>query len=47
MLIESTPLEPGEEDTKIYAPGVGLVQDEELMLIDYGMYIDPMLDEED
>jgi hypothetical protein len=31
-VIETTPLEPGNESTKVYCPGVGLVADEELLL---------------
>ncbi|HVT02558.1 MAG TPA: hypothetical protein VHL58_04180 [Thermoanaerobaculia bacterium] len=34
---ETTPLEPGIKEYKIYAPGVGLVQDGELFLTKYGL----------
>lgn len=33
---ETTPLEPGEEESKYYAPGVGLVRDGSLKLVKYG-----------
>lgn len=33
---ESTPLEPGHREAKLYAPGVGLVQDASLRLVRYG-----------
>jgi hypothetical protein len=33
---ETTPLEPGSESTKIYCPGVGLVADNELLLVEIG-----------
>ena len=33
-VLETTPLEPGAESEKIYCPGVGLVQDDELKLVD-------------
>jgi hypothetical protein len=33
---ESTPLEPGSTAFKVYAPGVGLVQDGGLVLVEYG-----------
>ncbi len=33
---ETNPLEPGEEEFKLYAPGVGLIQDETLELTSYG-----------
>ena len=32
---ETNPLEPGEKEFKYYAPGVGLLQDEDLKLISY------------
>jgi len=34
--VETTPLEPFARDTKIYAPGVGLVRDGSLLLVEYG-----------
>jgi hypothetical protein len=34
--VETTPLEPLARDTKIYAPGVGLVRDGSLLLVEYG-----------
>ncbi|MEZ5428321.1 MAG: hypothetical protein R2747_18775 [Pyrinomonadaceae bacterium] len=33
---ETTPLEPREKEYKFYAPGVGLIQDEDLLLTKYG-----------
>lgn len=33
---ESTPLEPKEKEFKFYAPGIGLIQDEDLLLTKYG-----------
>lgn len=33
---ETTPLEPGEKEWKIYAPGIGLIQDETALLVKYG-----------
>jgi hypothetical protein len=33
---ESNPLEPGVEELKYYAPGVGLLQEEDLRLVEYG-----------
>lgn len=33
---ESSPLEPGALESKIYAPDIGLVQDEGLLLCEYG-----------
>jgi hypothetical protein len=35
-VIETSPLEPGDASIKRYAPGVGLIQDEDLRLIRYG-----------
>lgn len=32
---ESSPLEPGAISTKVYAPGVGLIQDDEILLTKY------------
>jgi hypothetical protein len=37
-VLETTPLEPGEESVKIYCPGVGLVQDDELRLVDVNFH---------
>jgi hypothetical protein len=34
-VVDSSPLDPGSEDTKIYCPGVGLVVDEELELVEF------------
>ena len=33
---ETTPLEPKEKEFKFYAPGIGLVQEEDLLLTKYG-----------
>jgi len=35
-ILETTPLEPGARESKLYAPGVGLVQDGELKLVRQG-----------
>ncbi len=37
MVEESTPLEPGVREYKIYAPGVGLTKDGNLLLTKYGL----------
>ena len=34
--VETTPLEPFAGDTKIYAPGIGLVKDGSLLLVEHG-----------
>jgi hypothetical protein len=34
-IVETTPLEPGAESIKIYAPGIGLIVDDELGLVEY------------
>jgi hypothetical protein len=34
--IETTPLEPFARESKIYAPGVGLIKDGSLLLVEYG-----------
>ncbi|MEO6040198.1 MAG: hypothetical protein ABIQ93_17420 [Saprospiraceae bacterium] len=36
MTKETTPLEPLEKEFKLYAPGIGLIQDEYLLLVRYG-----------
>ena len=36
-LLETTPLEPGVTDTKVFAPGIGLIQDGSLKLVKHGM----------
>ena len=36
VVAESNPLEPGVEELKYYAPGVGILQDEDLKLVEYG-----------
>jgi hypothetical protein len=36
VIAESNPLEPGAEELKYYAPGVGLLQEEDLKLVEYG-----------
>jgi hypothetical protein len=33
---ETTPLEPGAESTKVYCPRVGLVADNDLLLVEIG-----------
>jgi hypothetical protein len=33
---ETTPIEPGEKEYKIYAPGIGLIKDGKLLLVNYG-----------
>lgn len=37
---EGTPLEPGVEEFKSYAPDIGLIQDEDLKLVKYGFVKD-------
>jgi hypothetical protein len=32
---ETNPLKPGEKETKFYAPGIGLIQDEAIKLVNY------------
>jgi hypothetical protein len=34
---ETTPLEPLNKELKLYAPGVGLIKDENLLLVKYGL----------
>ena len=34
--LESTPLKSGEQEYKLYAPGVGLIKDEDMLLVKYG-----------
>ena len=34
--VETTPLESDEKEYKLYAPGVGLIKDEEMLLVKYG-----------
>ena len=34
--LETTPLEPMEKEYKLYAPGVGLIKDEDMLLVKYG-----------
>jgi hypothetical protein len=41
LVTETTPLEPGTLSTKAYAPGIGLVQDDTLLLTAYGMHVFP------
>jgi hypothetical protein len=36
VVVESNPLEPGEEELNYYAPGVGVLQDEDEKLVEYG-----------
>lgn len=36
VISESNPLEPGVGELKYYAPGVGILQDEDLKLVEYG-----------
>ena len=33
---ETTPLEPSAKEYKLYAPGVGLIKDEDMLLVKYG-----------
>jgi hypothetical protein len=35
-IIETSPLEPGAESRKLYCPGVGLVADDDLVLVEIG-----------
>ena len=34
--LETTPIEPKDLEYKLYAPGVGLIKDEEMLLVKYG-----------
>ena len=34
-VIDSSPLDPGAEDSKIYCPGLGIVVDAELELVEF------------
>ena len=36
MTEETTPLEPNSKEFKVYAPGIGLIKDGELLLTKYG-----------
>jgi hypothetical protein len=36
VVVESNPLEPGVEELNYYAPGVGVLQDEDEKLVEYG-----------
>ena len=36
-IIETNELEPGDESEKVFCPWIGVVQDEELVLVDYGV----------
>ena len=36
MTEETTPIEPKDKEYKYYAPGIGLIKDENLVLIKYG-----------
>lgn len=46
QVTESTPLEPDSESEKIYCPGVGLVVDDVLELVEYG-FVDSEDDDDD
>ncbi|MBI4612047.1 MAG: hypothetical protein HY720_00390 [Planctomycetes bacterium] len=35
-VLETTPLSPREREYKLYAPGIGLIQDEDLLLVRHG-----------
>ena len=35
LIVETTPLDPDEESVKIYAPGIGLIADEDVLLVEY------------
>ena len=35
-IVETTPIEPKEKEYKLYAPGIGLIMDEDLLLVKYG-----------
>ena len=37
-VIETSPLEPGHESLKRYCPGIGLVQDEDILLEEYDLH---------
>jgi hypothetical protein len=36
-ILDSSPFDPGSEDRKVYCPGIGLVIDEDLELVEYTM----------
>jgi hypothetical protein len=38
-VVETTPLEPGAETVKVYCPGVGLVMDNAVTLVEFGSTI--------
>ena len=38
---EGSALKPNESEFKTYAPGIGLIQDQSLLLVDYGFGINP------
>ncbi|MBV9216519.1 MAG: hypothetical protein JO053_10105 [Acidobacteria bacterium] len=40
--LETTPLEKGEKEYKLYAPGIGLVQDEDMVLTGHSMVEPPV-----
>lgn len=44
---EGTPLEPGVQEFKLYAPGIGLIQDADLMLASYTLADEVEEDEDD
>ena len=46
-VLETTPLDPEEESTKIYCPGIGLVIDDEAELVEYRLRPDDDCDDED
>lgn len=39
--LETTPLEPDEHEYKMYAPGIGLIKDEDMLLVKYGFLKKP------
>lgn len=46
-VIETSPLEPGHESLKRYCPGIGLVQDDEILLEEFDLHRDHDDDEEE
>jgi hypothetical protein len=36
-VVETSPLEPGKTDTKVFAPGIGLIQDGQAKLVSHGV----------
>jgi hypothetical protein len=46
-IVETTPLEPGQESIKVYCRGIGLVLDNEAQLVEYDFDDDDDDDDDD